>query len=187
MRTPESMYRYFVSLALAAAFILLIPLVAMQFTDEVNWNFADFAAAWGLIVGAGLTYKLVVRKMGNNAYRAAVGVAVASALLLIWINLAVGVIGIEGNPANMLYIGVLAVGIIGTIIARFRPWRMSQSLLVTALAQALVAMIALIAGLDYQTGGPGKIVILNGFFIALWLGSAWLFRNAARKQAAVIH
>jgi hypothetical protein len=185
MKTPNSVYRYFVGLALAAAFILLLPLLAMRITDEVNWDLADFAVAWTLLVGAGLTYKLVVRKMGNIAYRAAVGVAVATALLIIWINLAVGIIGTEGNPANLMYIGVLAVGIIGAIIARFQPRGMSRSLFATALAQALVAVIALIAGLGYPASGPSKIVILNGFFVALWVESAWLFRNAARKQAAV--
>ena len=41
-----------------------------------------------------------------------------------------------------------------------------------------------LAGLGYPASGTSEIVILNGFFIALWVGSAWLFRNAARKQAA---
>jgi len=185
MKTPNSMFRYFVGFALAVAFILLLPLLAMQITDEVNWDLVDFAVAWTLLVGAGLTYKLVVRKIGNIAYRAAVGVAVATALLIIWINLAVGIIGTEGNPANLMYIVVLAVGIVGAILARFQPRGMSRSLFATALAQALVAVIALIAGLGYPASRPSKIVILNGFFIALWVGSAWLFRNAARKQAAV--
>jgi hypothetical protein len=81
-----------------------------------------------------------------------------------------------------MYIGVLAVGIIGAIIARFQPQGLACALFATALAQALVAVIALIAGLGYPASGPSEIVILNGFFIVLWVGSAWLFRNAAREQ-----
>jgi len=84
----------------------------MQFTDEVVWDLADFVVAGVFLFGAGLTYKLIARKGSNIAYRVAVGVAVATALLLIWMNLAVGLIGNEGNPANLMYIGVLAALII---------------------------------------------------------------------------
>jgi hypothetical protein len=55
----------------------------------------------------------------NRAYRAAVGVAIAAAFILVWMNLAVGIIGSEDNPANLMYGGVLAIGIIGAVIARF--------------------------------------------------------------------
>lgn len=182
MKTDNPAYRSAIGVALAAAFVLLLPLLAMQITGEVVWDLADFAVAWTLLVGAGLTYKLVARKMGNIAYRAAVGVAVATALLLVWVNLAVGLIGNEGNPANLMYGGVLAVGIIGALIARVQPQGMARALFATALAQALVAVIALIAGLGYPASGPLEIVILNGFFAALWVGSAWLFWNAAREQ-----
>jgi CHASE2 domain-containing sensor protein len=82
-----------------------------------------------------------------------------------------------------MYVGVLAVGIIGTIIARFRPHGMARALFATALAQALVAVTALIFGLG-SGSPPGVlgILILNGFFVALFLGSACLFRNAAQRQ-----
>jgi hypothetical protein len=116
------------------------------------------------------------------AYRFAVGVAFAAAFLLVWMSLGVGVIGADGDPANLLYAGVLAVGIIGAIIARFQPHGMARVLFATALAQALVAMIALIAGLGYPASPPLEIVLLNGCFVALFVGSALLFRYAAREQ-----
>ena len=165
-----------------AALLLLLPLVAMQFTDEVDWDLTDFVVVGAMLVGAGGTYELAARMTGNIAYRAAVGVAVAAAFLLVWINLAVGIIGTEDNPANLMYGGVLAVGIIGAIIARFQPHGMARALFATALAQALVAVIALIAGLGYGPSWPGANLILTGFFVALWLTSAWLFRKAAREQ-----
>ena len=98
-------------------------------------------------------------------------------------NGAVGVIGTESDDANLMYGGVLAVGVIGAVIARFRPDGMARALFATALAQALVAVIALIAGLG-STGPiwPRGILILTGFFTALWLISAWLFREAARER-----
>jgi hypothetical protein len=158
--------------------------LAMQITDEVVWDLADFVFAGALILGTGLTYVLAARKAGNIAYRFAVGVALAAALLLVWINLAVGIIGTEDDLANLMYIGVLAVGIIGAIIARFQPHGMARALFATALAQALVAVIALIFGLGSPWSPPGVlgILILNGFFVALFVGSALLFRNAAREQ-----
>ena len=162
-------------IALATAFMLLLPLLAMQFTDEVVWDLADFVVAGVLLFGAGLTYELVARrarKAGNTAYRAAVGAAVATALILVWMNLAVGIIGNEENPANLMYGGVLAVGIIGALIARFHSQGMARALFATALAQMLVAAIAQIAGLGFT-------FILNGFFAALWVGSALLFRRAS--------
>src|SRR5688572_31081806 len=120
-RMNSTAYRSAIGVVLAAGFILLLPLLAMQITDEVVWDQADFAVAGALLVGTGLMYELAARKAGNIAYRAAVGVALAAALLLVWLNLAVGVIGTENDLANVMYIGVLAVGIIGAIIARFRP------------------------------------------------------------------
>ncbi len=167
----------------AAALLLLLPLFAMQVTDQVVWDVADFAFFGALLVGAGVTYELAARMTGNTAYRAAAGVALAAAFLLVWVNGAVGIIGSEDNDANLMYGGVLAVGIIGAIIARFQPDGMARALFATALAQALVAVIALLAGLGSPWSGPGEILILNGFFVALFVGSAWLFRKAARGRA----
>jgi hypothetical protein len=169
----------------AAALILLLPLFAMQVTDQVAWGVADFAIFGALLVGAGVTFELAVRMTGNTAYRSAVGVALAAAFALVWVNGAVGIIGDEGNDANLMYGGVLAVGILGAIIARFQPHGMARALFATALAQALVAVIALITGLG-STGPtwPQDILILTGIFAALWLTSAWLFRTAARGESS---
>jgi hypothetical protein len=168
----------------AAALVLLLPLVAMQFTDEVNWDVADFVLAGALLVGVGVPYELAVRKTGDPAYRAAVGVALAAAFLLVWVNGAVGIIGSEDNDANLMYGGVFAVGVVGSIIARFRPRGMARALVATALAQASVAVVALVAGLGSPGSGPLEIVALNGFFVALFVGSALLFRKAARGGPA---
>lgn len=183
MKSQSNFYKYVVSVALATAFILLIPLVAMQFTNEVNWNLFDFAVAWILLSGTGLTYKLVAEKSDNFAYRAAVGVAVATALFLVWLNLAVGIIGSEDNPANLMYIGVLTVGFTSAFITHFKPQGMAWILYGMALAQMLVAVIALIAGMHLSPGSSVlEILGVNGFFAALWIGSALLFRYSARKQ-----
>jgi hypothetical protein len=169
-----------IRIALATAFILLLPLLAMQFTDEVVWGLADFAVAGALLFGTGLTYELVARKGGNIAYRVAVGVALAAALLLVWLNLAVGVIGSEDNPTNLMYGGVLAVGIIGAIIVRFQSHGMARALFATALAQALVPVIALIIGTPQVTSVA--VLGVNAFFVMLFVGSALLFLRASRTS-----
>ena len=180
-----------IRIAAATAFILLLPLVAMQFTDEVAWGAADFIIAGVLLFGAGLTYELVAAKGGDIAYRSAVGVAVATALILVWMNLAVGLIGSEDNPANVLYGGVLLVGFSGVIIAQFRPRGMARAMFATALAQALVPVIALLIWKpDVATAeeimGVVGVFILNGFFVMLFVGSALLFRRAGGRGAAPI-
>jgi hypothetical protein len=125
---------------------------------------------------------VLVAKAGNIAYRAAVAVALAAALLLVWVTGAVGIIGSEDNNANTMYFGVLAVGIVGAIVARLRPHEMARALFATALAQASVAVIALIFGLGLPWSPPLEILALNGFFVGLFVGSALLFRYAAREQ-----
>lgn len=166
----------------AAALVLLSPLVAMQFTEEVAWDLADFAVFGAMLAGAGLTFELAVRTVSNKAYRAAVGVALAAAFLLVWVNAAVGIIGTEDNPANSVFGGVLAVGIIGSAIARLQPLGMMRALFATAVLQASVAVIAAIAGIGHPDSPPLEILGVNALFTMLWLISAWLFRKAAREH-----
>ncbi len=115
----------------------------------------------------------------RTTYRAAIVVTLAASLMLVWLSLGVGIIGQDGDPANVMYFGVLAVGIAGAVIARFQPRGMAHALVAMALSQALVTVIALGAGLGLPWSGPAEILLLNGFFIALFVGSAWLFRRSA--------
>ena len=120
----------------------------------------------------------------STVYRIAVGITAATGLLLIWVNLAVGIIGSENNPVNLLYFGVLAVGFIGAGIARFRARGMVLALLAAAAAQMLVPVIALIFWRPSLNEPPGiaGVFILNAFFAVLFVVSALLFRHAAQKD-----
>lgn len=116
----------------------------------------------------------------NTAYRFAVGLALTAAFLIVWLNAAAGLIGIEDDdPANLLYVGVLAVGFIGAIIARLQPRGLARALFATAVVQSLVGAIALELP---NTAGPVQILILHGVLVALFSGAALLFRYAARKE-----
>jgi hypothetical protein len=182
MQTDRTMPRRATRVVLVAALILMVPLVAMQVSGQVAWTPFDFAVAGALLVGTGLAYELAASRARNVAYRAAVGLALAGALLLVWVDLAVGLIGSEDNPANLMYLGVLAIGIVGAILARLRPLGMARALLATALAQAAVAVIAVVLRLGAPANSPVELLLGNGLFVALFAGSASLFRHAARTK-----
>ena len=163
---------------LGTLLILMVPLVAMRFTGEVNWGLEDFVVGGALLMGAGLTFELIAQKAaGSLAYRAAVAIAVAGGLFLVWVNLAVGILGHTGNAANLMYLGVLVVGIAGSVLVRFQPQGMSRAMLAMAGCQVLVAAIALAAGL-------GQTFLITALFVAIWLLSAWLFHRSAGNAAA---
>lgn len=73
--------------------LLLIPLLAMQFTNEVNWTVSDFLVAGVLLLGTGLLAELVIRKVKNIRYRVVIVLGLLMVLLLIWADLAVGIFG----------------------------------------------------------------------------------------------
>ena len=80
-------------IVLTVAILLLIPLIAMQFTDEVNWTLLDFIVAGILLLGTGFICELVIKKVKKTAYRIAFCLSILIALLLIWAELAVGIFG----------------------------------------------------------------------------------------------
>jgi hypothetical protein len=76
---------------IATVILLLIPLAAMQFNEEVNWRFNDFVVAGVLLFAAGLAYDLIVRKVQRGNRKIIATVLVAVAFLYIWAELAVGI------------------------------------------------------------------------------------------------
>lgn len=76
----------------AIAALMLLPVIAMQFTDEVAWTAFDFAVMGVLLVGAGLALELAAWKIGGTRYRIVAGVAIIAVVLLIWAEGAVGIL-----------------------------------------------------------------------------------------------
>lgn len=119
------------------------------------------------------------------AYRFAVAAAIAAPLLLVWLSLAVGLLAEEGHPADHMYVGVLGVLAGGAAVARLQPRAMARALVATAAAQALVAVIALLNGMHRNpVTSVAEIFGVNGIFVAMFLGSAWLFQRAAGEHEA---
>ncbi len=79
--------------------LLLIPLIAMQFSEQVNWTLGDFLVAGILLFSTGLILDLIIRKIKNINYRIVISIALFIILLLIWAELAVGIFGtpLSGN------------------------------------------------------------------------------------------
>lgn len=162
-----------------AGLLLLLPLVAMQFTPEVNWTGSDFVFAAVMFGSVGLGLELAVRK-GNRAFTAACALALAASFLSVWVTGAVGIIGSEREDANVLFLGVILVALLGSIIALFRPRGMAWAMAAAALAELSIPLVALIAWPEAKAAilspeVPMSVVVLTG----LWLTSAWLFRRAA--------
>jgi hypothetical protein len=132
------------------------------------------------VIGAGSTFELMARTTQSRIYQAAVGVALATAFVLLWSNAALSVIGSEDNPLNLMFFGVLAVGLLGALLARLRPEGMAVALAATAAAQALAGLIGLLAvnGLDPAL----EVLGLTVFFAVPWLLSARLFQKAAEER-----
>jgi hypothetical protein len=155
------------------AMLLLLPLVAMQFTEEVNWTAEDFVFAAVLFGSVGLAFELIVRKSGSLAYRFGAIGAVVATFLTIWVNGAVGMIGSEGNPYNFLFLGVPFVALLGAILARFKARGMAAATTAAAAVQAALGLYGLSAdplGGAFSTG-----------FAGFWLIAAACFQVAPRE------
>ena len=73
--------------------LLMIPLIAMQFSEEVNWEAMDFIVAGSLLLFVGLGIEIVLRKVKEKKYRIILSIAFLVILALVWTELAVGVFG----------------------------------------------------------------------------------------------
>lgn len=167
-----------------AALLLALPLVAMRFTDEVNWGPLDFGIMGVLLFSSAWIVDRATRT-ANLAYMAGAIIAVGTGFVLIWVNLAVGIIGDEDNPANLMFLGVILIAALGSVVARFRAAGMARTMFAAAGAQALVAVATAIVGFGFnEPPGPAGMLALIGFFIVPWLISGGLFLRAALEQTA---
>jgi hypothetical protein len=163
----------------ALAAVWLLPLVAMQVSAEMNWDETDFIVFGAMLLGVGGLFELAARGSRPLAFRLGAGLALLAGFGLVWINLAVGIIGSEDNPANLLYFAILALGLLGGALARFRAPAMARVLVGMALAQALVGAAALLLRWGAEAPSfPQAVVVLTALFAGLWLAAAGLFRRA---------
>jgi len=167
-----------------AAALLILPLIAMQFTRDVNWTTSDFIV-WGIMLATvGGLFELAVRLSPLPSYRAGFGVALLSAFLVTWTNLAVGIVGSEDNPANQLFFLALLVGIVGAGVARLRSPGMAQAMFATAIALAAAFVIAEMRPTDEIWVPASREALGTGIFLFAFVASGLLFRRAAAHSSS---
>ncbi len=161
----------------SALALVLTPLVAMQFTREVNWDETDFIFATVIFAIVGGLIELAVRLSPNGYTRAGAAFAVFAGLLLVWSNLAVGMIGNEDNPVNLWCGGVLVIAMAGALAEIFRKGILAHAVLAAGTGQAAIGMFAGVLGTDLR--GGIFTIILSGF----WFISAALLCRANVRRA----
>lgn len=167
--------------ALVIISLLSIPFIAMQFSNEVNWDFTDFLVMGILLSGIALAYELIARSSTSIKYRTAFGIGLAAGFLLMWVNGAVGIIGNEDQDANLLYVVVLLFGFVGSLLARFKSKGMARTLFIAAFIQMFVPVVALIfwppSTTSWSPSIPG-VFMITGFFAMLFVLSGFMFRES---------
>ena len=167
-----------------AVALLALPFVAMQFTREVNWTASDFIFMGALFALLGGLFEFAVRTSRNRCYRAAFGLGLLGGFLVVWVNLAVGIVGSEDRPENLWFFAALLIGIIGACLARLRAREMARAMVATAVSLGIAFAVAAAGPTDEPWGPHSRELIGTMVFAGLFLGSAWLCRRAAADQSS---
>lgn len=184
MNAQLNLAKPLIIVALVTGIILLIPLIAMQYTSEVDWSLADFILMGALIFGTGAAIVIFTAYSDNYVYKLAMIAAVGSTFLFIWVNLAVGLIGGGAHAGNLMYAVVILVGLIGTYLSRFSAKGMERTMFAMAFTFVLLALIALVANMqDYPNSSVLEIIGVNAFFGALFTVAGMLFRYVSIEEA----
>ncbi|HSX56048.1 MAG TPA: hypothetical protein VLG14_12170 [Sphingomonas sp.] len=168
----------------AAAALLCVPAIAMRFPGSgFDWTTSDFVVIGTLFAAILGAYEFLASRAPGFAYRAASVLTTLGVFLLIWMNMAVGIIGSENNDANLMFVAVVALIVGGGCVSRFRPRGMRMSLLAAALAQAVIGAIALAGDLGIDgRGWPRDVIFLTGFYTGLWAVAGTLFGLAGDRR-----
>ncbi len=156
-----------------ALLLLVLPAIAMHYTPQVRWDETDFLVMGLMLGGMGLAAEWMIRRSPNLWSRAASVVSLLTVFLTIWANLAVGMIGSEDSPFNLLFAGVPVIALIGSAMARLKPRGMAISHGAAAAAQAGIAAMG--AQIDARGG------TFSALFAGLWLIAAVLYWLAASR------
>ena len=148
------------------------------FGSEITWGAEDYFVAWLLFLGAAGIYKQLAVSGSDLYHRLGVGLSAFTVLALVWVNLAVGMIGSEDDPANRLYY-FLALGALFSIFAAGRrPAWLARVMFVAALCQLLVPWIAFLLWPAPAHQAVVRILLFNLLFAVSWLLAAFLFKRS---------
>jgi hypothetical protein len=168
--------------ALVALGLLMVPLVASQIVEGWHWNAGGFVFVYVLFFATGMAYALIARRMGAWSYKAGLGLALMAGFALGWSNMVQ--VADSGHPENLVYYSVLAVGVVGALLARLQARGLARTLFVMAATLALIAVIL-------PSGAPPdmarRMAIGHGVYVVLFLTSGLLFRHASLTELKYSH
>lgn len=157
-----------------------IGLLSVPWLANFPWTASDFIFAGAMFAITGGTFELAIRASGSRAYRAGAAIALLTAFLTVWINLAAGIIGNEDNPLNLMFFGVIAAAILGAIVAKFEAAGMARAMTAASALQGLIGVGVLVEGWGIsEPPGIIRLFILIEFFAVAWFLSGRCFRRAA--------
>lgn len=159
-----------------AALTLLTLALVMQLTGQGNWTAFDYVVAALLLAAVCAGLELAMRLSTTWTYRLAAILSVGGGFLMVWANLAVGIIGNEGNPQNLIFYAVLLIGLAGALYTRFDPRGLKWTLRTMAAAQLAVFLIAV-------SLGWALLPVFTVFYFSLWLIAGELFSKSASASA----
>ncbi|GAC1423445.1 MAG: hypothetical protein NVSMB62_19880 [Acidobacteriaceae bacterium] len=165
--------------ALGSLALLMVPLVASRVVEGWNWPARAFLLVYLLFFATGTAYAFIALRTSVWSYKAGVGLALLVGFGLGWSNMVH--VADSGNPRNLLYYVVLAVGCIGASLARLQPRGLARTLFAMA---ALLALIAIVL----PSGAPPylarNMAIGHAVSVVLFTVSGLLFRHASLAQSA---
>ena len=160
--------------ALGSLGLLMVPLVASRIVEGWHWNAGGFVFVYVLFFATGMAYALIARRIGARSYKAGVGVALVAGFALGWSNMVQ--VADSGHPENLVYYGVLGVGIVGACLARLQARGLALTLFAMAATLALIAVML-------PSGAPPdmarRMAIGHGVYVVLFVASGLLFRHAS--------
>ena len=159
---------------------VLAPLVAMQFTSDVQWDKTDFIIATVIFGIIGALVELTVRLTASAFARAGGFLAILAGFMVLWANLSVGMIGDAGNPANLLFGAVLLIAVAGAWLSILHRLILPTFMLAAGVTQFAIGLFAGILGSDFQ-GGLFTILLST-----LWWLASLFFAIAGRSQRASV-
>lgn len=155
--------------------IALLGLLALPLVFGAPWTGSDFVFAAVLLAMLGAGIELGLNLSTNWSYRLGAIAAALTGFVIVWSNMAVGIVGEPENPLNLLFVGVLAVAIGGALVARFRAKGLRN-------AMAAAALATVIAGIASMQAEP-SILLISAMFVTGWVAAALLFAKAASEGA----
>ena len=157
--------------------LLILPAVAMRFTPEVSWTASDFIFAAIILAALGIGGEIALRVGRDAPHRSGIGIAALGGFLTVWINGAVGMLGSENEPTNLIFIAMVGVAIVASFLVWFRPSSMRWIMAVLSAGQF---MVGIAAGLWTMPGHAVEWGVL-GFFALIWGAAAACFHTANQR------